>query len=373
MKYPCLIFSQRQDENSPKFCLFEAPVSNVLSWATIPRLTPTTKDGIQRAKNDTKVRGIKKFLESDDRNTIPTAIVITLASNSFSLAPKKNGTQDEIEIHQGTQDGIFVVDGQHRLYGLHEFDPQARVPIVAILEASDEERAFQFIVINNKVSKVAPDHIRALTLNFTNPSKEQGLETRLNLARLSLNKNLSYVGLANTSDDSPFQGIVALPDTIEKQKIIIPASIEASIAYIQSKNMVDATNSDAAYDFFISIWSTIKNEWTEAFTQTSDSSYKLLTKVGIFCMTKYIADAIDIMASFIDSDIDLGNVEDVGAAVKKILSSQSEKFWLIDWNIAISDTKIVREQLMDSLRKIQQNIKHNHPWNVGVPVLPKVD
>ncbi|MCC7684056.1 DGQHR domain-containing protein [Janthinobacterium sp. FW305-128] len=369
MEYPCLVFNQKDNQQAPKFCIFEAPVSNVLSWATIPRLSPDKKGGIQRAKNDIKVRGIKKFLESDPRNTIPTAIVITVASNSYNI--NSTETTTKIDIIQGTEDGIFVVDGQHRLYGLHEFDPHSRVPIVAILEASEEERAFQFIVINNKVSKVAPDHIRALTLNFTNPDKEQGLEKRLNLARLSLNKNLTYVGMANTSEDSPFKGIVGLPDTQEDSRIIIPASIETSVAYIQSKNIIDAGNSDASYDLFIAIWNTIKTEWGNTFSQ--GKSNKLLSKIGIFCMTKYIVDTIDILSSIVDISIDLTNLEDVTNAVKKILQLQKEEFWSIEWNISIADTKLVREQVIESMRKINQNMKNKHPWETGVPVLPRTD
>ena len=300
------------------------------------------------------MRGIKKFLSADDRNTIPTAVVITLSINAFKLETLR-GCDDklqEIEILQGVEDGAFVVDGQHRLYGLNEFDPKAKVPIVAILGATDEEKAFQFIVINNKVSKVAADHIRALALNFTNPDKEQGLESRLNSARLSLNKNLGYVGQANTTDDSPFKGIVALPDTAKENQIVVPASIESAVAYIQSKNMLQISSDDGPYELFITIWTTIKKSWPDAFGKDS----KLLSN-------------IDVIASFIDTDIDLSNAEDVSDSVSKILKLQSEIFWLAPWSINISDTKLVRDQLSESLRKIQQNLKQKHPWDTDIQVL----
>jgi len=85
MNYPCIVFSQREDSQAPRFCIFEAPVKDVIEWSTIPRLSPDNQDGIQRAKNDAKVRGITKFLNADERNTIPTAIVITLSSNAHSI------------------------------------------------------------------------------------------------------------------------------------------------------------------------------------------------------------------------------------------------------------------------------------------------
>jgi DGQHR domain-containing protein len=369
MKYKCQIFSQRSNKEAPKFCLFQAPVGEVLAWAEIPRLSHKEKGGIQRAKNDYKVRGIKKFLLADDRNTIPTAVVITFAPNAYELidVDECDDNFKNLEIIQDIENGVFVVDGQHRLYGLNDFDPKAKVPIVAILGASDEEKAFQFIVINNKVSKVAADHIRALTLNFTNPMKALSLESRLNSARLSLNKNLSYVGLANTTEDSPFFGIVALPDNPPESRIVVPASIESALAYIQSKNMLQSSSEEAPFEFFSTIWGTLKEVWPETFTPPG----KLLSKVGIQCMNQYIVDTLDVMSNFIDVEIDLSNSEDVSEAVKKILALQNPAFWTVVWTITISDTKMVRDQIMESLRKIQQNIKQKHPWNTDVPLLPQ--
>ena len=354
MIYPCIIFAQRIAVAAPRFCIFTAPVGEVLEWSSIPRLSHQEPDGIQRAKNDYKVKGIKKFLSADDRNTIPTAIVITLAAGSYAI----NANESEIEINIQEPKAAFVVDGQHRLYGLADFDPLTKVPIVAILNASDEEKAFQFIVINNKVSKVAADHIRALALNFTDPLREQGLESRLAAARLSLNKNVSYVGLANNSADSPFRGILALPDNAPERQIVVPASIESSIAFIQSKNMVQTGSEDGPYELFITIWNVIKELWPLGFAVES----KLLSKVGIQAMTQYIVDLLDFMLNFGEQQIDLSNSEDVRISVAKILALQDEKFWLAPWTISISDTKLVRDQILEALRKIQQNTKQKYPW-----------
>ena len=220
MKYPCLMFSQRPNIESPKFCIFHAPVADVLAWSVIPQLSPGKTDGIQRARNETKVRSIRKFLESDIRNTIPTAIVITLGAGAYSI-DKDDGTE-KLSIEPDQKESIFVVDGQHRLYGLHEFNPQLMVPIVAILEATVEERAFQFVIINNKVSKVSTDHIRSLALKYSDNANSADLDSRLRAARLSLSSNLSLVGIANESDDSPFKGLISFPDTPEENQWVVP-------------------------------------------------------------------------------------------------------------------------------------------------------
>lgn len=355
MDYPCIVFSQRTDVGSPQFCMFQAPVKDVIEWSTIPRLSPENLEGIQRPKSDTRVRAIRNFLQGDPRNTIPTAIVITLSPGAYTL----NRDDGLISINEAEKEKIFVVDGQHRLHGLDDFNPDVRVPIVAILNASNEERAFQFVVINNKVSKVAADHIRALTLKFTSDAETPGLDQRLKTAKLSLSPNLSYVGLANDLAESPFKGMISLPSTPTENKKVVPAAIEASIAYIQSKNIRELTDEESAYDLFITIWTVIKDNWHKTFPNEP----KLMSKVGIVSMTRYITDAINMISGYPGSQIDLSNSDSVYEAVKNILTTQTEEFWLSNWDLAISDTRNVRDQIQEAMLTIHGNIRYKQNWH----------
>lgn len=363
MSYHCIIFSQRTDENSPQFCLFEAPVKDVISWSTIPTLTPENDNGIQRPLKDNKVKAIKKFLESDPRNTIPTAIVITISSEACEI---ENG---QITINPEEKENILVIDGQHRLCGLNAFNNDTRIPIVAILDATPEERAFQFIIINNKVTKVAPDHIRALTLRLTREEDKIDLENRLKVSRLSLSPNLSYVGLANDLDDSPFKGIIALPNIPEDDRRVVPAAIETSIAYIQSKNIKELSSEDAAYDFFMTIWDVIKSSWPNTFPNEN----KLVSKVGIVCLTRYITDAINLLSGYPGNDINIADSESVSTTVKNILKTQTEEFWQAEWSLQIADNRTVRDAIQDALTTIHQNIRYSHPWFNDIPFIKSIE
>ncbi|WP_425218875.1 DGQHR domain-containing protein [Ralstonia solanacearum] len=364
MKYPCLTFSQRPNPESPKFCILHAPVGDVLQWSVVPQLSPGKTDGIQRARNETKVRNIKKFLDSDARNTIPTAIVVTLGAGAYSIEKGKDGTES-LDIDPAKKDEIFVVDGQHRLYGLYEFNPQLMVPIVAILEATVDERAFQFVIINNKVSKVSTDHIRSLALKYSDNANSADLDGRLRAARLSLSSNLSYVGIANESNDSPFKGLISFPDTPEDNQWVVPAAIETAIGYIKSRALIQLDETDAHFDFFLTVWQAIKDTWPNAFSKDS----KLLSKVGIQCMTKYTVDAIDYMVGFSDEDFSFSNKEDVTTATRRVLKFQEEIFWTSTWGMAIADTRAVREEIDEALRVIQQNIRHKQAWRTGVSLV----
>jgi DGQHR domain-containing protein len=361
--YPCIKFKQRNSEESLETCIFSAPVGELLSWVTIPSLSPERKDGIQRARNDFRVRGIRKFMAEDERNIIPTAIVIALSTNVFKINDNEAAGYYTIEIDETKSAGALVIDGQHRLYGLNAHNPGTVVPVVAILGASDDEKAFQFIVINNKVSKVSPDHIRALTINYS----DHELESRLRSARLSLSRQISYVGWANEVEGSPFKGLLSLPDVIEDNRWIVPASIEASIAYIQSKNLRAIEDEETLLDFFLTIWNVIKHHWGNAFSKDS----KLLSKVGLICMNQFVVDAIEFIANYSEEELDLSNELDVIKCVEKVLSTQEEDFWLAPWVITISDTKSVRDQITESMKQIQQNIKYKSQWATDVNLIDK--
>jgi hypothetical protein len=55
------------------------------------------------------------------------------------------------------------------------------VNVVALIDADDDEAAFQFLVINNKATRVAQDHIKLLSLHYT----EDVLADRLRSARMA--------------------------------------------------------------------------------------------------------------------------------------------------------------------------------------------
>lgn len=368
MNYPCLIFKQRPESpEAPTFCIFHAPASEIESWSTVPRLTPEDTSGIQRKRNDFKVRSIKSFLQQDVRNTIPTAIVITLGAGAYTLQTEnqKEGI-GTITLEENSKDQVFVVDGQHRLYGVKLFSETAAIPVVAILDASNEERAFQFIVINNKVSKVATDHIRALSINFGDQTGSATLEERLKTARLSLHRNVQLVGLADELPESPFKGMIKLPGKVNLEaRPIVPAAIEAAVAYIQSKKFKQLPDDESAFDFFVTVWTKIKNQWPQTFSVES----KLMNKVGLVTMTKYITEEMIALSTYGSQPIDLGNVEDVSNAVDIILKLQTPELWLREWTITVSDTKSVRDQIEAGMRLIQQSLRDGEHWTQGLSLI----
>ena len=132
--YPCIVHSQRAGKQVAQFCMFSATVGDILKWADIKRL-PDQPGAPQRAVNKSKLLAVRRFLELDPRNTIPSGIIVNsnLRPQAFQSLGKK--APPELQIltitYEENKKPGFVVDGQHRVLGMNELDPNLRVTLAA--------------------------------------------------------------------------------------------------------------------------------------------------------------------------------------------------------------------------------------------------
>ena len=214
----------------------------------------------QRRLNDYKADAIKRFLSVASKITIPTAVTIAprpgvkalfnqsgrAAWNPKKTEPVGRFTLDVKSIISDRDKPAIVIDGQHRLYGVMRKSSEMEVTVVVLMDAPDIEVAFQFLVINNKSSKVSTDHIKSLAIDYDNEKLEECLKT----AKLTQYPNLEFVSFADTDPESPFQGLIRWPSNRSGKQIIPPAAIEGAIAIIQQKEIELFQDTDAICSFF---------------------------------------------------------------------------------------------------------------------------
>lgn len=362
-QYDAIIYRQRKKTESPVLALFSAPVGEVLEWATIERSTESNT-GHQRALKISKVNAVKNYFKNDANNTIPTSVTIILRTDEQDMDVSEKPSRYNLSIkpsRKGKNPPGLVIDGQHRLLGMNEFDPQIHVSVVALINASDVEAAFQFLVINNKSSKVSSDHIRTLALKY-----DKGvLSDRLKRSRITLNKNLQFVGIVEEDENSPFKGLVSLEtQKDESKKIIDPAAIEAAFAYIREQNVPELSDTDDLYEFFFALWRPIKEKWSD---KTWGKESYLTKKVGIICMTMYLTDMI--IHKYDLDDMDITDPERIQAQVSEILESQEEAFWHSSWKSSSYDTKAGRASILKALTQIVRNQKKGLAWHEDIDML----
>lgn len=359
--YPAIINRQRAGD-APLFACFVAPAGEIVEWAEVERITHEG-DGHQRLRNASRIRAIKRFLNFDNRNTVPTALIVALELRDFSDHADDGPSIIDIPRGQATKPGL-VIDGQHRMYGVAEFDPKVPLNVVALINPSDEETAFQFLVINNKASKVPTDHVRFLSLKY----EHDALGERLKAARMGLGRNV-LVGVVDNAVESPFHESVIWPTesseaSEEREELVRPATIEQALTTIASRNLPDLADDDSLIEFFFTLWSAIKEKWPDLWVPES----KLLQKVGLVTMTMFV---IDDLIPLADRDgIDLANPDEVRREVdENILSYLNPEFWEREWSAKSLDTSAGRKLVVDALTSVRRNMRRKAPWDADVSLV----
>lgn len=357
-RYPALSYRQRSDsKDAPEFVLFHAPAGQILDWADIERTGPDKPHAAQRPLRPLKVNKIAKFFKAEKKNTIPTAIIVALDEAAVTVNESKKTV--EILVGGDRKPGL-IIDGQHRVRGASRHSESLNLNVVAFIGGDEAERAFQFVVINNTVTRVSRDHIKALNLNFN----EKRLNARLlDSAGLSLGlESPAREDLLVIDTTEPFKGLLKWPRNAAG--FIPPNAVEAALAETRDRAARLAVV-DLERDVLLSIWKFIKHvrktEWKKG--------SHLLEKVGIYALTVYILDSLMALQQVSDSPIDLTDEDELRPAVERLVSGIPGIFWGMPWKATELDTKTGRELLIEALQTISSNTRHDRDWYEGVELV----
>lgn len=376
-QYPAVVYRQRETAEA-LFCVCTVRVGELRLWARVDRLDENNKQGVQRARKDARVDAIEDFLKVDDRNTIPTSIIVALPSTAVSLASvgqigtTPQATTLTISTTGASPQPGLIIDGQHRTDGIAQFDANMVVNLVTIIGPSDDEIAFQFVVINNKVTKVAAEHIKALKIGYT----EANLDSRLRKsARMKSSGEPVYLDQIDTQEDSPFKGRLKWPRNPEDVVRSIPVNaFEMAMAYI-TRQRIDRSpsaepNPDFVVRFFLEVWKVVAEKWADTW---NNETSKLTTKVGVICMTEYLVGSLVSWSTAPMASIDLTDLNQVRELTAAALDQLEPSFWTSNWNSASLDTSSGREKVVEALGAIQRNKHQKFPWNTKISLVGAVE
>jgi DGQHR domain-containing protein len=367
--YEALQFEQRAGEG---LVSFHAPVGEVIKWATTDELSvakkSATKTGPQREQRQAKVTAIKSFMAADDANLIPTAVIVAFAKGTASFtSSSKNSAFGHLEVIGGAKSAA-IVDGQHRIYGLHEFDPKTEVALVGLLDADHVEKAFHFLVINNKSSKVPATHTKALLARLGNTQ----LIDRLRAARMSFeSEGIKDIDIVNTDTDSPFYQTIDWTTTPKAKRMVQATAIELSLAYMSGLGLSEFEDRDVMRSVFLTVWRTIQGTWKPLWKKDS----RLLSKIGIVCMTRFIVDMIAKWADNDELEIDISDLEDMKIQTAKLIAHMDTKFWTSPWAETSQggfDTTQGRERVVRALTQLHRNGKNGDDWYKDIDIISSV-
>lgn len=376
-KYIGFRVQQRKNTEAISFFVFIANAKDISRWAAIDRLEERL-GGIQRRLSQARLRAINRFFEQDKRNIIPTSIVVAFKPDIAIFSPipisKKIGDHlKEVSCEWGILSFNFdpdvspdkrpalIVDGQHRLLGMAGVNEDLPLIVSALLDAESNEQAFQFIVINNKVSRVSSDLVRSLIVDFN----EEALQQRLESARVSLQTHALLVAVVDDEPESPFYKMV----NWERRRgegifAIKPAAIEESMKYIRYRFPQFEDDEDGLIDFFYGLWNGVKRVYPQLWERTEN---RLFENAGFKAFTEFLTDQVEALAGL--DYVDISSLESIADATKNIVSQIDVSLWLAEWNLKSLDTSAGREIIKNDIKLIRQNFKDKGPWEQGLTLI----
>ncbi|PSB54770.1 hypothetical protein C7B61_21975 [filamentous cyanobacterium CCP1] len=248
----------------------------------------------------------------------------------------------------------FIVDGQHRLYGISNFqDEDIPLLVVCLLDAALEEQAFQFIVINNKAVKVPTDNVKAIIANLD----EQRLQERLLKAGVKYGEVSPVLRDIDDLPNSPFQNLLQWPRNTEENRLVPLTAVEQSLRYIRTIFPFFEDDDSSITEFFCSVWQAVKDNYPNLWGQPN----KFMTKVNINALNEFIVDRLQKAWEF--GLVDIFSAEQVYTQVNSVINQVPSAFWEQEWSVRVQDNANIRKLIKDDLEKIVRNLRLREHWD----------
>lgn len=221
----------------------------------VSRRKDDANKGFQRLLSKKRANEIAKYLDSG-KGVIPSALIVSAQSQAGLEFDEHTGciTLERIE------DGLLVLDGQHRLYGMKNATNNYDIPVVIFANLTPQEEIRQFIDINT-TQKGVPS---ALILDIKEPA---GMETELDERQRILFQKLK--------ENSVLSGFMADHES-KTGRISKPAFYSATKSLFEGGPLSNATD---AY-----IYAAVKNYLAAVVTifRLSEKSEARITKNILF-------------------------------------------------------------------------------------------
>jgi DGQHR domain-containing protein len=366
-----LAFLVKQRTHSPiVFAVFVAEAKEVVRWAHADDIR-LDKGNVQRALVESRWKQISKFFAANPNNVIPTSVTIAFDESLQEVESVKQLDDGAVGYHVEEQgaglarltfpdsvvENAFVIDGQHRLHGMSQAEGQVLVPVCLFLSLSKLERAFQFVVINNKSHKVPTDNLAALIANFD--QIQAGLRDRLTSASITTAKFATFVDVLNENSESPFHKMVDWVNNRfgDKNPQVQPSALEASLRAIV--RAFPETKEDEADALLVlnAIWKTIFAEYGITH-QNADQFPNLMLKASIQTLSEMIVDklASDYDPAFSDGPVTASNGAQAGKTAKDLVRGLPVEFWKEPWRLKGLDTSAGRELIERDIREVKRKL-----------------
>lgn len=256
--------------------------------------------GYQRNPETARVGKVAKFLQNDPKPLMPTSILVS-CREGLAVTNNSDGVAEASIPETAT---FWIVDGQHRLYGLERAINELGItrledyplPIVIVEFASYDDEANQFRIINETMKKMRTDLARRL---LAMRLREQGPGLRKSLretGRLWETMAVDIIKALTEDPNSPWYGRVQFPN-MRKQagQVVRELSFSTSLKPILSERPYRSWRADQIAEVLREYWDAWRELAPEAFDDPEN--YVIQKTPGAFSLHELAYYVLEVLRS----------------------------------------------------------------------------
>jgi DGQHR domain-containing protein len=290
------------------------PAGEVLDRAQVDYVDVThNPEGYQRPLLQGRLRDVASYVRSDEQAILPTAVLVSIRDgNAVKFnATGSNGAYEVGDVTIADDIPLWVVDGQHRLFGIRtaieaaaedakQGTPGAQetleklrsYPIpVSLFEAPEKFIEMRtFFVVNDKQKGVATDVVDELILQHY---QKPGSAKKLSEKELRRAKATEVVHLLSTTPGQPWSGRLLLAGqkatrgTYRLKGHTMVVALDPVLRHNYVKLLPDADTATLVGDF----WAALQTLMPEAFDTPED--YTLMKTPGVYAWHMVLPSVIE--------------------------------------------------------------------------------
>ncbi len=258
--------------------------------------------GYQRPIGTARLKQISRYMNQEE-GMLPTSIVLCIRQPQraeFEPAVGANGGGETGLLHVAGDVPLWIVDGQHRLFGLQRAmikdkakwlaDYPLPVVIVEGIDAYEEMRYFH--VINTRHRGVPTDVVDRHLLSMKNAEGTALLERQGERDYLRARATL-LTDLLNTDARSPWKGMIRMAgDPLQAGQTMRQHSIVASLAPVVGDGFIKRLSDDEAGKLLLNYWNAAKERWQTAFYEAQE--HVLQKSLGAGALHQLFPDILEL-------------------------------------------------------------------------------
>jgi DGQHR domain-containing protein len=267
------------------------PLKTLLGRFQADTYRADNRRGYQRAVTPSRLRQISSYMR-DEEGMLPTSIVLCVRQPDrldFEPAVGSNGGGETGLLRIGADIPLWIVDGQHRLYGLEralEHDKagwlsEYPLPVVIVegIDAYEEMRYFH--VINTRHKGVPTDVVDRHLLSMREEEGAALLERQgerdYQRARATL-----LTDVLNSSPESPWKGMIRMPgESLKPEHMMKQHSMVSSLEPVVNEPIMKRLSDDEASKLLLNYWNASRERWASA-PPDLPGRYRALPRGGRF-------------------------------------------------------------------------------------------